>query len=753
MRAVRMRNGGPHVAIEERNYGESAASSETQDCHHLAATITSADTSVALFNKTATMPPRRGSPLNVSSSTVTYNANTNSVPDAALTQTDCLYEADELCVNGNADPLEEAFARDAPLTFTARDHPRVVARFPLHFNEMLITIDQQLQYRQRQAAHLDSVDAAPSLPQSSLASRSRGLSGSDDYPPASDFIGERLPFAVGRAPGCKTKMTHPETGAAVQEENPSAAVATSKEPELSVADEQRLYRERVAEEVLDYLLSPSSPRHFDAAEDASGEDGTPQQRDAADEQRHAMVEACLSGLREIPSDSVEYRGILHHLIQISDAQAASAQHQQQQQEPESDELVVPDVDVPRYARQLLAGCNSPDGGIVATPVVAAERASTSLAGAEPRVPVVASTLRATLDAVLPPRMLLYYIISYDVALEVQQQRRAAQAQQEALRQILLEHPNDRSSQEELEEWTTLLAERYAHTPVGMVLVLMERTSDVQTPRAYLKGLEQSLEEVLMHCNARCCGRPLRLSTSAQNAQQQAPFSLAAAVRAAITTFSPTKPADSKTKGEKGSLKSRTAAATLSILSAMKDPVCTRTTRPPPARPAALSSSGGGSASVTTTLNVLELNKERRLVHFDLLGEELLRQVTVDLPERGVLLRRLMDEARLSLEARGVLARERVYATQERLLEGQDAREALTEVHAQLESEAAQLRERLAFLQARKAGLKAWTEERKTRAAAEERRRIEFEVKLSERLTMHTAAMKAAQDAARYSALA
>lgn len=46
---------------------------------------------------------------------------------------------------------------------------------------------------------------------------------------------------------------------------------------------------------------------------------------------------------------------------------------------------------------------------------------------------------------------------------------------------------------------------------------------------------------------------------------------------------------------------------------------------------ALSKSNGGTVTVIPTLNVLELNHERRVIHFDLLRHELLRQVILDLP--------------------------------------------------------------------------------------------------------------------------
>jgi hypothetical protein len=685
-------------------------------------------------------------------------------------------DADSPYLTGSSDPLAEAFAQDAPLTFTARDEPRVVGRFPLPFHDMLSTIDQQLQYRQRQGAHQLSVDALP--PTLSLSLLPCGSSCSDGQPPISAFIRDRLPLAVGRVPGCKTQVDHPLAVAGTRSEeeveegatrNPatvarSGAASTTRQTEQrSLEAEQRRFQERVAEEVLDYLLCPGPPRPRGAAGQAN--DDNDDEREAhphgvEEEQRYAVVESCLSGLREVPSDSVEYIAILRRLVEAGrDAQISAPSSSPQQPQSAVDATDDTDVDVPAYAQQLLVGRNA-----LAEQHTAAALTSTkgwrALAGADPRAPVVSSTLRAALDALLPPRMLLCYIVNYETAMAVQQHRRAAQAQQAALRQVLDEHPDDRENQAALSEVTALLAQQYATAPVGVVLVVLERTSDVQTPREYLKGLEQTLNEVLARCHARCCGRPIQLSTSALNAQKPAAPSPSATASAALP---PTRPVDAKGKSGKTHLKSRatsgaaaaagsTAPAT-TIVAAPKNPVCTRTTRPPPARPTALSSSGGGSASVATTLNVLEINKERRLVHFDLLGEELLRQVTVDLPERGVLLRRLLNEAQLSLDARALLARERFRETQEHLLDGQDTREALAASRMQLEAEVAQLRSRLVSLQTRKAGLEAWVAERAARSAEDRQARLQFEQQLCDRLTTHTAATKAAQEAFRQSALA
>ncbi|KAL7704226.1 Axonemal dynein light chain [Lotmaria passim] len=786
MRAIKMRNNGQCNATEAANNsrasssngcGGNAADSETP--HHAsghrlrAADPPSAADSLAPDSKNATLTPAQlrchtsknnGSSSNYNaSSAVSSVGNKTETMDAPVDFED----EDSQCLPGSFDPLADAVARDAPLTFTARDDPRVVARLPLTFRELLPTIDQQLLYRQRQDAHQLAVEEDAVAAAATLTSSTESRVRPGEYPPVSDFLRERLPLAVGRVPGCRTKMVHaveetdtPTSGAAGGAASRKSNRVAHEEPP-TLEEEQRVYREQVSEEVLEYLLSPCLPRRCTPLSDGAADEGqetegdrdSEQQRRPEEEQRYALVESCLSGLREVPSDSVEYGEILRRLVRVTDTRAASVPQQQEQQEQESQQEFGDsadlEVDLPAYARQLLVGCSASIRGEGKT-----ER-SLLLAGAEPRAPVVAATLRAALDAVLPPRMLLYYIVRYETAVELQRQRRAAQAQQEALRQAVQEHPDDRSSQAALEEVTALLSDHYTKAPVGMVLVLLERTSDVQAPREYLNGLERSIDDVLALCHARCCGRPLKLSTSAQNAQRPATITAPAAPSAGSPT--PTRPAEERRKNQKGQLKSRagatTAATTTTILSTVKNPVCTSTTKPLPARPAALTSSGGGSASVATTLHVLELNKQRCLVLFDLLGEEVLRQITVDLPERGILLRRLLDEAQLSLDARAVLARERVHATQEGLRDGQDDREALAAAMATLEVEAAALRERLATLQTRKAGLEAWAEERKVRAAAERDVRLRFEERLRERLTAHTEAMKTAHEVTRQSALA
>ncbi|KAG5512208.1 hypothetical protein GH5_07693 [Leishmania sp. Ghana 2012 LV757] len=693
------------------------------------------------------------------------------------------------------DPLAIAFAQDAPLTFTARDDPRVIARLPLRFKDVLSTLCHQLQFRQRQATHQTAVDADSFCAKGNpLSAPPQPRAEETSYPPPpyqhahlSNLVVRLLPIAVGQTRRCKTPLMHPKD----TEEYPTAAPATvaattahrlesteeqhhygksaaSAQPEDgheaedavrgAPVSEDQLYRTQAAEQLLGYLFSsPSSA-------DGVGRD---------EARRGFTVTACLSGMREVSSDTAEYVELLRQLVSHADSrQCAEA----------NDATDDVDVYLPAYVRDLLVGIPPTEStpataslaGIIAaasstsvttarsvqnTTATSSKPSSGSVGGADAaqrtaagtvaaveRTPVVATTLRSALDAVLPPRLFIYYSIHRETAEAVQEQRRAAQHRQAFLRRHLEAHPEDANGVAEMEALRESLAGEYAEAPVGVILVILERTSDVQAPRDYLVKLERTLDEVLERVQARCCGRPLQLK-SANTAQQSR------SLRQQHTASAPSPPSLPGTKLKQGHISSSVKAPTRTpILATPEKQVCTRTLKPLPARPAALSASGGGSATVAATLNVLELNKERTLVQLSMLGEELLRQVTIDLPERGILLRHLLDEAQLSIDAHAILARERFKATQEHLLDGQDVRKEMVAQCKVLDSEVAELRSRLAYVTARKAALEVWAEERRAREQAASRERTHFETNLRERLTAHTERVKEAQDAARRSPL-
>ncbi|KAG5487848.1 hypothetical protein LSCM4_07527 [Leishmania orientalis] len=701
------------------------------------------------------------------------------------------------------DPLAIAFAQDAPLTFTARDDPRVIARLPLRFKDVLSTLCHQLQFRQRQATHQTAVDADSFCAKGNpLSAPPQPRAEETSYPPPpyqhahlSNLVVRLLPIAVGQTRRCKTPFMHPKdteeyppaapaTAAAAaahrlestEEQHHNGKSAASAQPEdghesedavqSAPVSEDQLYRTQAAEQLLGYLFSsPSSA-------DGVGRD---------EARRGFTVTACLSGMREISSDTSEYVELLRQLVSQADSRQCA--------EP-NDATDDVDVYLPAYVRDLLVGMPPTESapaaaslaGIIATTsstsvatarsvqnttatsskpssgsvggADAAQRTAAGTVAAVERTPVVAATLRSALDAVLPPRLFVYYSIDRETAMAVQEQRRAAQHRHAFLRRHLKAHSEDANGVAEMEALREALAGEYAEAPVGVILVILERTSDVQAPRDYLVKLERTLDEVLERVQARCCGRPLQLN-SANTAQQSR------SLRQQHTASAPSPPSLPGTKLKQGSInssvkaslgKGREAPTRTTILATPEKQVCTRTLKPLPAQPAALSASGGGSATVAATLNVLELNKERTLVQLSMLGEELLRQVTVDLPERGILLRHLLDEAQLSIDAHAILARERFKATQEHLLDGQDVREAMVAQCKVLDSEVAELRSRLAYVTARKAALEVWVEERRAREQAASRERTHFETNLRERLTAHTERVKEAQDAARRSSL-
>lgn len=739
------------------------------------------------------------------------------------------------------DPVATAYAEEAPLTFTARDDPRVVARLPLRFCDVLRTVHHQLEYRRRQATHQTAVEAFADPTSRSGEPRNvhctpaqpTAVDGAEpqgrlyEHAHLSDLIVRLLPVAVGEERACKTAMMHPSEGdkagtnsggAATPSTSNAASTGTrtTQSPAVSptaAADdeveaavrgtshtallpEQELYRIAATEQLLDYLFCPPpTTRPAGGVVDAAAAAAGGIARDEA--RREYTVAACLNGLREVPSDSVEYAEVLHQLIAAADARVhgadgGEAADKDNERGPAASSALT-DVLLPSYVRQVLIGLQPPGAaamagskskskpaaaaasaarGQAAKLVITPSAAAAALTAAAPeRRPVVTATLRSTLDAVLPPRLFVYYTIQRDAAEQVQQQRRATMLRQTRLRQHIEAHPDDANAAAELDALAEALASDYAQMPVGAVMVVLERASEVQAPRDYLLKLEQTVDEVLQCVQARCCGRPIRLisSNSAQQSRHPAP-----SPPPASTTLVPLPPStaappprsasaaktnvlggtsDMAKAAAKAAERERNALNSTKILATPSKPVCTRTLKPPPAQPAAISISGGGSATVAATLNVLELNKQRTLVQLSLLGEELVRQATVDLPERGVLLRRLLDEAQLSLDARAILVRERTTATQEHLLDGQDAREAAVTQGDGLQKEVAELRARQAYVLARKAALVAAVEGRKTREAAARQERLDYQESLRERLAGHTERVKAEQDAARRGSMA
>ena len=135
----------------------------------------------------------------------------------------------------------------------------------------------------------------------------------------------------------------------------------------------------------------------------------------------------------------------------------------------------------------------------------------------------------------------------------------------------------------------------------------------------------------------------------------------------------------------------------------------------------------------------------RAALYDMLADELLRQVTIDQPERGLLLRRVRDEARMTLEAYQSLHGAASQYGAKKLLEGAMGVPQMQERIARLTSETDALHKQLRQLEARHASLLRCVEEQvqaDTRRHNEEKAFLENSKK---RLQQHLEAVKQAQE--------
>lgn len=100
----------------------------------------------------------------------------------------------------------------------------------------------------------------------------------------------------------------------------------------------------------------------------------------------------------------------------------------------------------------------------------------------------------------------------------------------------------------------------------------------------------------------------------------------------------------------------------------------------------------------------------RTAMFDMLGDELLRQVTIDQPERGLLLRRIRDESKMTLEAYQSLHSASTQYGARKLAEGARGCPEMLERIAQLTKETTALHLEVKRLEARHASLSRCVEE-------------------------------------------
>lgn len=309
--------------------------------------------------------------------------------------------------------------------------------------------------------------------------------------------------------------------------------------------------------------------------------------------------------------------------------------------------------------------------------------------------------------------------------------------------------------------------------VGEVLLMIETASPRQSTRKDLLTLEVELDHYLERSRARGTGEPLRspgyygyLQTLQPQSQ---PYGTAEPGAHSLAPHPPPPRPNKKGKGGTKALSPPTstqqqqqqqhggvaaAASVATAGSAAGDPAgaaaqLKKAGASPPASSSDCSKVMSGTTSVITALGSahLELNRERTTLQFHLLKEELLRQVAIDLPERGVLLARLLDEAQLSFDAYDVLIRcACIAALQHKCLDGVEERhtEAMAKAAA-LEEELAALAARKAKLAERKGSLMVWVRERLAADEAARKQRTAFEEVVTERMRRHTEAVKAQQD--------
>jgi dynein light intermediate chain len=133
---------------------------------------------------------------------------------------------------------------------------------------------------------------------------------------------------------------------------------------------------------------------------------------------------------------------------------------------------------------------------------------------------------------------------------------------------------------------------------------------------------------------------------------------------------------------------------------------------------------------------------------ELLADELLRQVTIDQPERGLLLRRIRDEAKMTIEAYKCLHEAALQYGAQKLLDGARGTPEMVQRIDQLKKETEALHKEVKRLEARQASLVRCVEEQ---IQADNRRHNEEKAFLEnsrKRLQQHLEDVKKMQEAER-----
>lgn len=328
-------------------------------------------------------------------------------------------------------------------------------------------------------------------------------------------------------------------------------------------------------------------------------------------------------------------------------------------------------------------------------------------------PVVMSKVSGVMDALLPPRLLVFFDIDHKMAAK---QFRNCERRQRKIETLIKEnaaHPGNKRLLRELQEEKEL--QRTEDPVVGEAMLLMERASMSQSTRVNLLSLEKDVESLLRSSRSRCWGIPLRMNSADPGSMD--------------SKVNKTEPSIIRQEVQPGSSPSTNFYNT----------VC------PGTKPIALSKESGGTATVKKTLNIVELNKERTSIHIFLLGWELLRQVILDLPERGVLLSRILNEAILTLRLFEVMINENSRDSGEALLVGQVERASANEQIKALEGDIQKLKDEKVRLQEKKKSMHSMIEHRKTLEIIKAQQEKLFQDALVDRLKTHAEEVKEAQD--------
>lgn len=341
-------------------------------------------------------------------------------------------------------------------------------------------------------------------------------------------------------------------------------------------------------------------------------------------------------------------------------------------------------------------------------------------------PVVMSKVSGVMDSLVPPRLLVFFDIDDKLAEKQFRNREKRQRKIETLIKENAAHPGNKRLLRELQEEKEL--QKMEDPVVGEAMLLMERASVSQSTREDLVELEREVERHLAESCSRCWGVPLRINEQSALDARVHGSSVGARGR--------------KNKTPEAHIvrqEPQMGLNNIPISPNFYNTICHG------ARPTALSKEYGGTATVTQTLNIVELNRERTNLYLHLLGSELLRQVILDLPERGVLLSRVLNEAILSMRVYDVLLQESSRNSGETLLIGQQERADAKQEIEKLEAEVKELQEKKAALMQRKKSLKMVFDHRKTLEIVKAQQERNFQDSLVERLRSHAEEVKEMQD--------